>query len=131
MVPAALLLVLYLQPQHATSATANMAGATRRPTSPRQAATGQHRRRTGAAWSGPRVAPAFTPSGVAAITIDGVASAPSYLVGNTQGGLDDDLPAWRVELLHAREASGDEWHGVMITSTPPARPQRAVACCLV
>lgn len=55
-------------------------------------------------WTGPNVTPIFTSSGVSSLVIDGFQSAPSFLVGNTQGGLDDDFAAWTVELRHARAA---------------------------
>ena len=57
-----------------------------------------------ATWTGPRVTPTFTQAGIASISINGVAAAPHFLVGNTQGGLDDDFAAWAVELGHARAA---------------------------
>ena len=55
-------------------------------------------------WSGPTVTPVLNAAGVSGFSVDGAVSAPSFLVGNTQGGLDDDLAAWRVELLAARGA---------------------------
>ena len=58
----------------------------------------------GARWSGPTVRPVWNAHGVSAFSVDGAASAPGFLVGNTQGGLDDDWPSWAVELQHGRQA---------------------------
>jgi hypothetical protein len=50
------------------------------------------------------VRPAFNSWGISAIEIDGSATAPHFLVGNTQGGLDDDYAAWAIELKHAADS---------------------------
>jgi hypothetical protein len=63
------------------------------------------------AWSGPRVRPVFNAFGISAIEIDGAATAPHFLVGNTQGGLDDDYSAWAIELKHASD-SGVQIFGI-------------------
>lgn len=57
-----------------------------------------------ATWTGPSVEPVWNAAGVSALSIDGQASAPGFLVGNTQGGLKDDWAAWDVELRHAAAA---------------------------
>jgi hypothetical protein len=36
-----------------------------------------------------------------AFSVDGVLSAPTFLVGNTQGGLDDNYAAWSIEIKSA------------------------------
>ena len=58
----------------------------------------------GSSWSGPSVWPTWNAQGVSAFSIDGAKSAPGFLVGNTQGSLDDDWPSWAVELQHGRKA---------------------------
>ena len=56
------------------------------------------------AWSGPLVRPVFSRGGISALSIDGSVSAASWLVGNTQGGLNDDFASWAVELAGAARA---------------------------
>jgi hypothetical protein len=36
-------------------------------------------------WTGPSIKPVFNPAGISAFSINGQTSAPSFLVGNTQG----------------------------------------------
>ena len=55
-------------------------------------------------WSGPRVEPVWNAAGVSALAVDGVVSAPGWLVGNTQGGLNDDFASWAVEVRRAADA---------------------------
>ena len=65
-----------------------------------QAASG-----SAAAWTGPAIKPVFSQQGgVAALSIDGKVSAAGWLVGNTQGGLDDNFASWEAEITHAAKA---------------------------
>ena len=57
------------------------------------------------AWTGPEIKPVFSQQGgVAALSIDGKVSAAGWLVGNTQGGLDDNFANWEAEITHAAKA---------------------------
>ena len=47
-------------------------------------------------WSGPVVRPVFSAGGISGLSINGAVGAATWLVGNTQGGLDDDFLSWEV-----------------------------------
>ena len=47
-------------------------------------------------WSGPDVRPVFSAGGISGLSINGAVGAATWLVGNTQGGLDDDFASWEV-----------------------------------
>merc|ERR1719310_2350443 len=65
-------------------------------------------------WSGPLVRPVFNADGISAFEIDGVASAPQLVVGNTQGIPGENLAAWNETLTRAERA------GVRIIGVCPA-----------
>ena len=62
-------------------------------------------------WSGPTIKPVFNSHRIPALEIEGQISAVSFMVGNTQGGLDDNYAAWSLELKKSAEA-GERVFGV-------------------
>eukprot|EP00947_MAST-08B_sp_MAST-8B-sp1_P001412 g1412.t1 len=67
-----------------------------------------------ATWSGPSVAPAFSPSGLSAFLIDGEHTAPGFLQGNTPES--SNWTAWELEVKSA-VAAGVKIIGVCLTGS--------------